>query len=89
MSSYYRASANKSCTFTSLQGDEVADICIIGAGYTGLSSALHLAEKGYKVSVIEAETVGFGASGRNGGHVGIGQRQDQQYLEKAFGTEIA
>ena len=89
MSSYYRASANKSCTFPSLQGDEVADICIIGAGYTGLSSALHLSEKGYKVSVIEAETVGFGASGRNGGHVGIGQRQDQQYLEKAFGPEIA
>lgn len=89
MSSYYLASANKSATGPSLIGDEVADICIIGAGYTGLSSALHLAEKGYKVTVVEAETVGFGASGRNGGHVGIGQRQDQQYLEKAFGPEIA
>ena len=54
---------------------------MVGAGYTGLSSALHLAERGYKVIVIEAETVGFGASGRNGGHVGTGQRQDQQYLE--------
>ena len=89
MSSYYLASANKSTTFSTLIGDEVADICIIGAGYTGLSSALHLAEKGYKVTVVEAETVGFGASGRNGGHVGIGQRQDQQYLEKAYGPEIA
>ena len=89
MSSYYLASANKSTTFSTLIGDEVADICIIGAGYTGLSSALHLAEKGYKVTVVEAETLGFGASGRNGGHVGIGQRQDQQYLEKAFGPEIA
>ena len=89
MSSYYLASANKTKTFPSLVGDEVADICIVGAGYTGLSSALHLAEKGYKVTVVEAKTVGFGASGRNGGHVGIGQRQDQQYLEKAFGPKIA
>ncbi len=62
---------------------------MVGAGYTGLSSALHLAERGYKVIVIEAETVGFGASGRNGGHVGTGQRQDQQYLEDKFGREVA
>ena len=61
----------------------------MGAGYTGLSSALHLAERGYKVVVVEAETVGFGASGRNGGHVGTGQRQDQQYLETKFGHEVA
>ena len=89
MSSYYRVSANKTKEFSSLMGDVAADICIVGAGYTGLSSALHLAEKGYKVAVLEAETVGFGASGRNGGHVGIGQRQDQQYLEEAFGNEVA
>ncbi len=66
-----------------------ADICIVGAGYTGLSSALHLAERGYKVIVLEAQTVGYGASGRNGGHVGTGQRQDQMYLEQKFGHEIA
>ncbi|MDG2501486.1 MAG: FAD-binding oxidoreductase [Porticoccaceae bacterium] len=89
MSSYYSASTNKSLSFDSLEGQELADICIVGAGYTGLSSALHLAERGYKVIVIEAETVGFGASGRNGGHVGIGQRQDQQYLEAKFGREVA
>jgi gamma-glutamylputrescine oxidase len=64
-----------------LEGSETADVCIIGAGYTGLSSAIHLAERGYKVIVLEAETVAFGASGRNGGHVGIGQRSDQVELE--------
>ena len=89
VSSYYSASANKPMAFPSLCGDQAADICVVGAGFTGLSSALHLAEKGYKVIVIEAETVGFGASGRNGGHVGIGQRQDQQYLEDKFGHEVA
>ncbi len=89
MSSYYSASANKSLSFPPLAGDQDADICVVGAGYTGLSSALHLAEQGYKVIVIEAETVGFGASGRNGGHVGIGQRQDQMYLEEKFGHEMA
>jgi gamma-glutamylputrescine oxidase len=72
-----------------LEGSETADVCIIGAGYTGLSSALHLAERGYKVIVLEAETVAFGASGRNGGHVGIGQRSDQVELEEQFGHEIA
>ena len=89
MTSYYQASANINLSCPELEGEHQADICIIGAGYTGLSSALHLADRGYKVAVIEAETVGFGASGRNGGHVGIGQRQDQMYLEKHFGQEIA
>jgi gamma-glutamylputrescine oxidase len=89
MSSYYSDSTNKSMAFGSLEGQQTADICVVGAGYTGLSSALHLAERGYKVIVIEAETVGFGASGRNGGHVGTGQRQGQQYLEDKFGREVA
>lgn len=48
-----------------------------GGGYTGLSAALHLAEKGYDVVPLEAHKLGFGASGRNGGQVGSGQRQDQ------------
>ncbi len=89
MSSYYSASANKSLSFPALAGDQDADICVVGAGYTGLSSALHLAEQGYKVIVIEAETVGFGASGRNGGHVVIGQRQEHMYLDAKFGHEMA
>ena len=89
MDSYYSASANKTRTFSPLQGEQSADICVVGAGFTGLSSALHLAERGYKVIVVEAQAVGFGASGRNGGHIGIGQRKDQYYLEDKFGHEIA
>ena len=89
MNSYYQASANVALGRPELEGEHLADICIVGAGYTGLSSALHLAELGYNVAVVEAETAGFGASGRNGGHVGIGQRQDQMYLEEKFGRDIA
>lgn len=77
MQSYYTASTAAVTGSGTLQGDQNADICIIGAGYTGLSSALHLAERGYSVIVLEAETIGHGASGRNGGHVGNGQRKDQ------------
>ena len=89
MTSYYEATKNPHIPCKMLQGSETADVCIIGAGYTGLSSALHLAERGYKVIVLEAETVAFGASGRNGGHVGIGQRSDQVELEEQFGHETA
>ena len=89
MTSYYEATKNLRVPCKMLQGSETADVCIIGAGYTGLSSALHLAERGYKVIVLEAETVAFGASGRNGGHVGIGQRSDQVELEEQFGHETA
>jgi len=89
VNSYYAHSTGPQTAFPALLGDQRADICIVGAGYTGLSSALHLAEQGYSVIVLEAESVGFGASGRNGGHVGIGQRKDQYYLEKQFGKEIA
>ncbi len=67
----------------------VADVCIVGGGYTGLSSALHLAEKGYDVVLVEANRVAWGASGRNGGHVGTGQRKDQNELEDALGRENA
>ena len=89
MHSYYDATANTRAPHPSLQSHERADICIIGAGYTGLSSALHLAQRGYKVIVLEAEMVAFGASGRNGGHVGIGQRADQADLEDKLGHDAA
>ena len=57
------------------------DVCIIGAGYTGLSSALHLVEKGYKVVVLEAARVGFGASGRNGGQIVNSYSRDIDTIE--------
>ncbi|MBB5210343.1 NAD(P)/FAD-dependent oxidoreductase [Microbulbifer hydrolyticus] len=87
--SYYAASANDAPLYGALEGDVEADVCIIGAGYTGLSSALHLAERGFKVVVLEAERIGWGASGRNGGHVGVGQRKGQEDLEKMLGLDTA
>ena len=89
MDSYYSASTPVAPSYKALKGDITADVCIVGAGYTGLSSALHLAKRGYKVVILEAETVAFGASGRNGGHVGTGQRMEQQDIEKKFGRETA
>ena len=65
------------------------DVCVIGAGFTGLSCALHLAQKGYRVIVLDAHRVGFGASGRNGGQVGSGYNQSQQTLEKMLGHDAA
>ncbi len=63
------------------------DVCIIGAGYAGLSTALHLAERGTKVVVLEAKEPGYGGSGRNGGQVIPGLKYDPDELEKKFGGE--
>lgn len=87
--SYYAATAQGRMDFAALQGDLRADVCIVGGGYTGLSAALHLAEKGVNVIVLEAQLIGFGASGRNGGQVGSGQRQDQDWLEAHYGADVA
>lgn len=72
-----------------LQGDTRADVCIVGGGYTGLSAALHLAQAGFDVALLEAHRVGFGASGRNGGQLGSGQRLDVEDLEKIAGKDAA
>lgn len=90
--SYYAATANRSANFAPLDGERTADICVIGAGFTGISTALHLAERGYNVHVVEANRVGWGASGRNGGQLigGIsGEQQVAQHhrrdVEELFG----
>ena len=80
--SWYAATTPALDPFPALKGDHRADVCVIGAGYTGLSAALHLAEAGRRVILLEAQRVGFGASGRNGGQLGSGQRVDQEGLEK-------
>lgn len=87
--SYYAATAGSWSPCPRLQGDERADICIVGAGYTGLSAALHLAERGYDVVLLDAESVAFGASGRNGGQLGTGHRKDQRTLEEKLGHDWA
>jgi gamma-glutamylputrescine oxidase len=82
---YYAASAKPAAAHATLSGPINADVCVIGAGYTGLSAALHLAQSGAKVAVLEADTVGFAASGRNGGQIHTGHRKTQAYLETWLG----
>ena len=87
--SWYAASANVLEEFPSAKGELIFDIAIIGAGFSGLSSALHLSQLGYKVCVLDAHRVGWGASGRNGGQVGSGQRIGQDELESLVGFDHA
>ncbi|MEQ8293627.1 MAG: FAD-binding oxidoreductase [Roseovarius sp.] len=87
--SWYAATAAPLAPFAPLDGDTRADVCVVGAGYTGLSAALHLAEQGLDVVLLEANRVGFGASGRNGGQLGSGQRMDQHFVEKQVGRDDA
>jgi gamma-glutamylputrescine oxidase len=83
--SYYAATASGITEHATLAGEHSADVCVIGGGFTGLSAALNLAERGMKVILLEAERIGFGASGRCGGLIGSGQRLDVLDAEKAFG----
>ncbi|WP_170560812.1 NAD(P)/FAD-dependent oxidoreductase [Ruegeria atlantica] len=87
--SWYAATANPIDRFPALTSDGKADVCIVGGGYTGLSAALHLAEAGFDVVLLEAHRVGFGASGRNGGQLGSAQRMDQEDLERLVGNDDA
>ena len=72
-----------------LAGSESCDVCVIGGGYTGLSTALNLVERGFDSVVLEANKVGWGASGRNGGQVGSGLNWSQKELEIEFGHDRA
>ncbi|MGI9407630.1 MAG: NAD(P)/FAD-dependent oxidoreductase [Hyphomicrobiaceae bacterium] len=87
--SYYAASANPHEPYPALTEDVTADVCVVGGGYTGLSAALHLAEAGLDVVLLEAHRVGWGASGRNGGQLGSGLNKDQIWLERVAGTDNA
>jgi gamma-glutamylputrescine oxidase len=87
--SWYAASTPPLAPFPALEGEAAADVCVIGGGYTGLSAALHLAEAGMDVVLLEANRVGWGASGRNGGQIGSGQRRDQAWLERRLGRAPA
>ena len=87
--SYYAASANPAPVRPPLKGDQTVDVCVVGAGYSGLSTALHLAEKGYKVAIIEGAQVGWGASGRNGGQIVNGLNASLQTIKKRYGQDTA
>jgi gamma-glutamylputrescine oxidase len=87
--SYYAASANSAPQRPPLLGETVCDVCVIGAGYTGLNTALHLAEAGYKVVVLEQARVGWGASGRNGGQIVHSYSRDIDVIESSYGKEVA
>jgi len=84
--SYYAASINHAVDYPPLKGAHVADVCVIGAGFTGISTALHLAERGYKVHVLEANRVGWGATGRNGGQI-IGGISGEEKMARKLGAE--
>ncbi|GHA91422.1 NAD(P)/FAD-dependent oxidoreductase [Modicisalibacter luteus] len=89
VASYYAASANSYSERPALQEDIRCDVCVVGAGFTGISAALHLAEKGYRVVVLEAARIGFGASGRNGGQIVNSYSRDMDVIESRYGRETA
>ncbi|SDE94529.1 NAD(P)/FAD-dependent oxidoreductase [Phytopseudomonas seleniipraecipitans] len=87
--SYYAASRNPRVDYPTLGESVETDVCVIGAGYTGLSTALFLLENGFRVTVLEAAKVGFGASGRNGGQIVNSYSRDIDVIEKQVGARQA
>ncbi|WP_074213556.1 FAD-binding oxidoreductase [Salinivibrio sp. ES.052] len=82
---YYVATQNQALSLPSLAGAHHADVCIIGAGLTGLNAAIELRQRGYDVVVLEAETVAWGGSGRNGGQCLVGYCLGLRELHETYG----
>lgn len=88
--SYYEASVTRPHSSEPLAESAIADVCVIGGGYAGLSSALELGLRGYSVVLLEAQRIGWGASGRNGGQAIVGFGEDgEEAIEKQFAREDA
>ena len=87
--SYYLDTTTLLPRFGCLEEHLTCEVCVIGGGYTGLSTALSLSERGYNVVLLEAQRLAFGASGRNGGQVCSGQRWSVTELKNSFGLERA
>jgi gamma-glutamylputrescine oxidase len=87
--SWYEDSAGPRPEHPTLDGDRQADVVIVGGGFTGLSAAVHLAKAGTNVVLIESYRFGDGASGRNGGQMGTGQRAWAEELESEYGLTRA
>jgi gamma-glutamylputrescine oxidase len=86
---YYYASTPARTPFAPLRGEVRADVCVIGGGISGLSAALHLRERGYRVVLLEAKHLGYGGSGRSGGQSIFGYACEMSALEKAVGAADA
>ena len=84
--SYYAATRRQPTDFPVLEGEQRADVAVVGGGFTGVSAALELAERGYDVALVEANRIGWGASGRNGGQL-IDGFVDVDKIEKRLGRE--
>lgn len=89
VASYYAATAHPAPPRPPLAGEQRTQVCIVGAGFSGLATGLELAERGYRVTVLEAERVGWGASGRNGGQLVNGYSRDLEVIEKRYGPRAA
>jgi gamma-glutamylputrescine oxidase len=87
--SYYAHSALPAPDRPTLAGQVEADVCVIGGGIAGCSTALHLAERGYRVALLESQRIGYGASGRSGGQAIAGYACGQGKLERQVGFEHA
>jgi gamma-glutamylputrescine oxidase len=87
--SWYQATANAHAPYPALEGDIDCDVAVVGGGYTGLSAALELAGRGYAVAVLEAHRVGWGASGRNGGHIVTGYNLAMSDIARMVGQADA
>jgi gamma-glutamylputrescine oxidase len=87
--SFYRNSIDSFNSNETLDDYTNVDVCVIGGGFTGVSSAINLSKKGYSVALCEARQIGWGASGRNGGQLGIGMRKDQNTIETTLGFDHA
>lgn len=89
MQPYYAATAGDGPSFTTLERDAACDLCIVGGGITGLSAALHAAQSGLRVILLEAETIGWAASGRNAGYMTPYVDYDPRPIAAALGVERA
>jgi len=88
MANLYHETAEPAPAGPPPSGDGRADVVVVGGGITGLSTALHLAESGRQVALLEAHTVGWGASGRNGGQVNPGLKLDPDEVERRYGVDL-
>ncbi len=86
--SLYAETSRPAVAAPPLDGDRTVSVVVVGGGFTGLSSALHLAERGVEVALLEANEPGWGASGRNGGQVNPGLKHDPDQVEADFGPEL-